>query len=32
MFSTTVDAEILKQTADAFVTSDLKDAGYQYIG
>ncbi len=31
MFGATVDAQIIKQTADAFVTSGLREAGYQYI-
>lgn len=31
MFGGTVNAEVIKQTADAFVSSGLKDAGYQYI-
>ena len=31
MFGATVNAEIVKQTADAFVASGLKQAGYQYI-
>ncbi len=31
MFGATVDAEIIKQTADAFVSTGLKDAGYRYI-
>ncbi len=31
MFGATIDAQIVKQTADAFVTSGLREAGYQYI-
>jgi alpha-galactosidase len=31
MFGATVNAEVIRQTADAFLTSGLKDAGYEYI-
>jgi len=31
MFGATVNAEVIKQTADAFISSGLKDAGYEYI-
>ena len=31
MFGATVNAGIVKQTADAFVASGLREAGYQYI-
>ncbi len=31
MFGSTVDAKVIEQTADAFVSSGLKDAGYEYI-
>ena len=31
MFGASVNAEIVKQTADAFVAGGLRDAGYQYI-
>lgn len=31
MFGGTINAEIVKKTADAFVTSGLKNAGYEYV-
>ncbi len=31
MFGATIDARIARETADAFVESGLKEAGYQYI-
>jgi alpha-galactosidase len=31
MFGATVDAAIVEETADAFVATGLRDAGYQYI-
>lgn len=31
MFGATVNAEVIKQTADSFLSSGLKDAGYEYI-
>jgi len=31
MFGATVNAEVIRQTADAFVSSGLKDAGYRYV-
>lgn len=31
MFGATVNAEVIKQTADTFISSGLKEAGYEYI-
>src|SRR5512138_2511170 len=31
MFGATVDAQIVKETANAFVSSGLRDAGYEYV-
>jgi alpha-galactosidase len=31
MFGETINAEIVKQIAEAFVSSGLREAGYQYV-
>ena len=31
MFGATINAEIVKQIAEAFVSSGLREAGYQYV-